>query len=221
MRKEDSDTRQRIISVTRELLANFSSSEIRIADVAKSSSVGIQTIYYHFESRGNLVAEAQMSNYCRLTQSIRDQLALAESASDDNDEEEFWKAIGDSMNSICSIGHGGDRWMIPKMLIDIWADTKTQLVFCDHLEDHFDRWISLIEVTKLKGWVRQEMSTDVFLTLFWANLAGQSIFSNTTKVEMTPQDARDVVLIIARSNRGNILEQSVSGKSTSQNCEYE
>lgn len=201
MRKMQSDTRRRIIDITEKLIAEHGGSEVRITDVAKGASVGIQTIYYYFESRSHLVAEAQMTTYFRLIEPLHDLLKSAEVALSERDENRFWELIGDSLMLSWSYGKGVDRWIISKILIDIWADPRTRREFCEILDVQFERWVNVTRITKSLGWVDEATNTDALITTYWAISIGQGIFANTAKIDCSPEDIRDFFLSNARSKR--------------------
>jgi AcrR family transcriptional regulator len=179
------------------MLLERSSSEVHLADIADQAHVGIQTIYYHFSSRNQLIAEAQASAYLRLTKPLHDYLSMAETALVEEDQSTFWSALGDNIALAWSYGQGGDQWKISKLLIDIWSDPKTQREFSELLEVQFDRWINAIEAAKPLGWIDPDIDTYALITSCWAASVGQSLFVNSSKICYSPQSIRDFFLSIA------------------------
>jgi AcrR family transcriptional regulator len=195
--KADVGTRQHIIDVTENMLEDRASSEIHLADIADQAHVGVQTIYYHFQSRNQLIAEAQASAYARLTRPLHEYLLTAEKALIDGDQATFWEAMGDNITLAWSHGQGGGQWRISKLLIDIWGDEKTQRHFSEVLEIQFDRWINAIEAAKPLGWIDPEIDTYALITSCWAASIGQTLFSSSAKICYTPQSIRDFFVNIA------------------------
>lgn len=195
--KGDSSTRQHIIDVSEHMLEQRASSEIHLADIADQAHVGVQTIYYHFQSRNQLIAEAQASAYARLTKPLHEYLLMAEKALVEEDQATFWTALGDNITLAWSDGQLGDQWRISKLLIDIWLDEKTQRQFSEVLEIQFDRWINAIEAGKLLGWIDPEIDTYALITSCWAASIGQSLFARSAKICYTPQSIRDFFVSIA------------------------
>ena len=146
-------TRRHIVESVVKLLAQRPSREIHLADVAERAHVGVQTIYYHFDSRTQLIAEAQALTYYRLTEPFHEYITKAEKALRDEDQESFWSAIGDNVTLAWSFGHSDDRWRVVKLLIDISEDPTAQRQFWDSLEVQFERWIDIVEAAKIQGWV--------------------------------------------------------------------
>ena len=58
MGRSGSGTRDHIVDTTLKMISEIESHNVRISEVAKRSSVGVPTIYYYFESRTQLLAEA-------------------------------------------------------------------------------------------------------------------------------------------------------------------
>src|SRR5271170_5508049 len=136
MLNESSGTKRHILDAAEKILADRPSSDIHIADIAEGASVAVQTLYYHFGSLKQLIAEAQASAYLRMVEPLHKYLLAAE------------QAIGDEVALAWSYGFSGDKWRIPKLFIDIWADPKTQEAFSEGLERQFERWINVIESGK-------------------------------------------------------------------------
>jgi AcrR family transcriptional regulator len=194
--KGEASTRQHIIDVTEQMLETRPSSDIHLADIADQAHVGVQTIYYHFSSRNQLIAEAQASAYARLTKPLHEFLLKAENALVEEDQATFWTALGENVTLAWTHGQLGEHWKIPKLLMDIWQDEKTQRQFSDVMEIQFDRWINAIEAAKLLGWIDPEIDTYALITSCWAASIGQSLFASSAKICYTPQSIRDFFVSI-------------------------
>ena len=139
------NTRRHIIEAVVKMLTQRPSNEIHLADVADKAHVGVQTIYYHFESRTQLIAEAQALTYYRLAEPFHQYITNAQKALSEENQELFWTAIGDNIMLAWSLGQGDDRWRVIKLLIDISEDPTTQREFWESLEAQFEQWIDVIE----------------------------------------------------------------------------
>lgn len=191
MAKGHSETKQVILDVASQLILEQGSAQLRVADVATRAHVGIPTIYYHFESRARLVAEAQAANYFRVLEPLHHCLEKAEQAVLEQDQVTFWSAIGDDMELAWVAGRPEDGWGIVKLLLDVWSDPKTQSTFSHLLDIQFDRWINAAERAKGLGWLDEEIDAKVLITSFWAASIGQAIISNSSRMDSSPQSVRD------------------------------
>jgi AcrR family transcriptional regulator len=187
-------TRRHIIEVAEAMLAERPSGEIHLADIAEQAHVGVQTIYYHFDSRNQLIAEAQAATYQKLIGPLHEHLIACETSLVTEDEATFWSAMGDNIMLAWAYGSGGDRWKIPKLLIDISSDTKTQRDFSEKLEVQLERWINVIERGKELGWIEPDIDTYALITSCWAGSVGQALFANSAKIYYTPESIRDFFL---------------------------
>ncbi|MGH3732468.1 MAG: TetR/AcrR family transcriptional regulator [Acidimicrobiales bacterium] len=192
------ETRRHIIESAEILLAERGSSELHLADVAELARVGLQTIYYHFDSRTQLIAEAQASAYFRLIGPLHECLTTAEMALLERDELTFWSALSENVILAWSYVKPDDQWQITKLLIDIWADQKTRDEFRAGLEVQVERWIDAIESAKPLGWIKPELDTYALVTSCWAASIGQALFINSSKIQYTPQSICDFFVRIAR-----------------------
>ena len=201
MLNESSGTKRHILDAAEKILADRRSSDIHIADIAEEASVAVQTLYYHFGSLKQLIAEAQASAYLRMVEPLHKFLLAAEQAVVDEDEQAYWQAIGDDVALAWSYGFGGDKWKIPKLFIDIWSDPKTQEEFSEGLERQFERWINLIEAGKSLGWVDPDVDTYALIVANWGASNGQAVFSSYSKIQYTPESIRDFFQEIAMKKR--------------------
>lgn len=197
MSKGELGTRQHIIDVTEGILLDRASSDVHLADIADQANVGVQTIYYHFQSRNQLIAEAQASAYGRLTRPLHGYLLLAEKALVENDQATFWDALGDNISLAWSHGQSGGPWRISRLLIDIWMDETTHRHFSEVLEVQFERWINAIEAAKPLGWIDPEIDTHALITSCWAASIGQTLFARSANICYTPQSIRDFFVNVA------------------------
>jgi AcrR family transcriptional regulator len=201
MLNESSGTKRQILDAAEKILADHQSSDVRIADIAEGADVAVQTLYYHFGSLKQLIAEAQASAYLRMVEPLHKYLSDTEQAIVDEDEQTYWQAIGDDVALAWSYGFGGDKWRIPRLFLDIWADPKTQEEFTEGLERQFERWINVIEAGKSLGWVDPDVDTYALIVANWAASNGQAVFSKYSKVQYTPETIRDFFQEIAMKKR--------------------
>jgi AcrR family transcriptional regulator len=169
------------------MLAERPSADIHLADIAEGAHVGVQTIYYHFDSRNQLIAEAQAAIYQKLTEPLHEYLISSEAALAANDQAAFWSAMGDNVKLAWAYGLEGDRWKVPKLLIDIASDAKTQREFSEKLETQLERWINVIEQAKELDWIDPDVDTYALITSCWAGSVGQALFANSSKIYYTPE----------------------------------
>lgn len=191
-------TRRLIIESAEVLLAQRGSSELHLADVAELAHVGLQTIYYYFDSRTQLIAEAQASAYFRLIEPLHEYLGVAEKALVDRDEATFWDALGENLVLAWSYGQSDDQWRITKLLIDIWAHEGTRNQFRTGVEIQIGRWVTAIDTAKPLGWIQPDLDTYALVTSCWAGSIGQALFVNSEKIHHTPESIRDFFIDIAR-----------------------
>ena len=203
MAKGQSETKQCILDFASKIIREQGSVHLRVAEVAKGTHVGIPTIYYHYESRARLVAQAQSANYLRLLEPLHHCLAMAENAVAQQDQATFWTAIGDDMELAWIAGRPEDGWAIVKLLLDVWSDPETQATFSHHLDTQFGRWISTAERAKELGWLDGEIDAKVLITSFWAASIGQAIISNSSRMDSSPQSVRDFYMrVMSARTRG-------------------
>lgn len=191
MVRKTSTTKQHILDIAASILINEGGSDLKIADLAVLSNVGVPTIYYHFTSKAQLIAQAQASNYYQIVMPLHHYLSMAESALAEQDEAAFWDAIGENMVMAWTSGRPEDSWSVVRLLLDVWSDTKTRLEFCENLDRQLDRWAAIVEQAKERGWVDPTVDTDSLIASFWSATIGQAILSSSSRIEISPDRIRD------------------------------
>lgn len=196
MSREHSRTRAHILEAVESMLEYARGDSIRISDVAKEANVAVQTIYYYFESREHLVAEAQASAYFKLIVPLHQFLAGAEASIVDRDEEAFLAAIGDNLELSWALGQLDGGWKVTRLLNDVWSHSTTQRAFSDSLDVQLNRWMITIEAAKSLGWIEQEIDAAALIAACWTGSMGQAIFSHSKNAIYTPTTIRDFFMMI-------------------------
>jgi AcrR family transcriptional regulator len=194
----DSFTREKILDVASAMIKEGGSKELRVDEVAEKANVDAATIEYFFDSRTQLIAEAQMSNYFEMIEPHHLVLARAETAAAIEDEPGFWSAIEENLRLAWCSGQVGDKWGIINLLHDVWSDPFSKGHFCELLDIQFERWINVIENAKRLGWIDQEMDAKAMITVFWSASVGQVITAGSTVLDLSPQTTRDFLMGVIR-----------------------
>lgn len=201
--KEPGGTRQRIIECTEQLLLEVGSNDLHLTKVAERAQVGLQTIYYHFESRTQLIARAQASAYLRLIAPLHGHLEMVERAVVEEDEETYWRVLGQNTTLSWSYAQHDDKWQTTTLLSDIWADDYTREEFRANLDVQVARWVAVIEAGKPLGWVRPDLDTYALVTTCWAGSIGQAIFVNSENNHYSPESINAFFLSVVRASPQN------------------
>lgn len=181
------------------MISENQSHNIRISEVARRSNVGVPTIYYYFESRTQLIAEAQLFSYSRRTEHLHECLTRAEAATLAKDEAAFWSAIGENLELAWIAGQGENRWDIVKLLLDVWADPGTRERFSEQLESQFKRWIDAVELAKDNGWIIRDLDSRVLISTFWSASIGQAVTDGSSQLDATGEQVRAFFIKAARA----------------------
>ncbi|HEY5121371.1 MAG TPA: TetR family transcriptional regulator [Acidimicrobiales bacterium] len=198
MKSDDPFNRRNILVVAAEMIKENGSATFRFDELSKRTNVDVVSINRYFDSRSQLIAEAQMLNYFAMVEPLHLVLLRVELAVTDEDENAFWTAVEENMALAWGSGQSGEKWGIVKTLLDIWSDPFAQRHFCDLLDIQFTRWIELTEGAKRLGWIDPEMDAAALTAVFWSASVGQIITSGSSFLDLTPEAARDFYVKIAR-----------------------
>jgi AcrR family transcriptional regulator len=202
MMHKDSDTNRRILAAATRLLETTPSDKFHVADVAELALVSVPTIYYHFESRQRLIAEAQAVAYLHLSEPLHGTLAVAEKALVEKDEVTFWEVVGNHVLQAWVSGQRDDEGGVVKVLRDVLSDPKTKQEFDGIINESFTRWVGLIEEARRLGWAEQDIDIAALVSSFWAASVGQTIIGNPYLMGISPERIRDLFLgfVIAKGS---------------------
>lgn len=198
MDKSESRTRNHILDVASSMVAESGSEDFRIVDLAKRAHIGVPTIYYHFESRAQVVAEAQMVNYFAMTEPLHKILSRAETAISLGDADEFWDAVRSNIVGAWSRGQFDEKRGVIKLLMDVWDDPASRVRFRELLDIQFARWVALVDDAKGLGWVNPDLDSQALVGVFWAASIGQVVTSGSAYVDIAPEVVGDFYVNLAR-----------------------
>ena len=182
------------------MLREVPSDALRIDTVAESAEVSPEVVDEFFDSRAQLVAEAQMANYFEIIQPLHRILSRVETAIVEGDETAFWEGVEENMVVAWGSGQHGDKWGIVRLLQDIWMDPFSQRHFCDLLDIQFARWIEVVEGAKRAGWVDPDMNAKALITFLWSASIGHIITVGSPALDLGTQDLREFFRHIVRSD---------------------
>jgi AcrR family transcriptional regulator len=198
MDRKETNTRRHIISVAAKMVADQGSDSFRIVDLADRASIGVPTVYYHFESRAQVIAEAQMENYFRMVEPLHQLLANAEIAVSQRDEAAFWVAVEDNVVRAWSSGQIDEKLGIVRLLLDVWNDPKSRVVFRQKLDVQFARWVALATEAIDLGWISKAVDPQSLVAVFWSASVGQLITSGSEYLDIAPAQVGDFYMRIMR-----------------------
>lgn len=193
MGRKDSSTRMHILMKAATIVERKGGESLHISDVAKEANVGVPTIYYHFESKTHLIAEAQLSNYLRLAEPLHNYLTGAEFSLTSGQESGFWNAIEENLILAWSVGQPGDSNKVLQIFLDIGSDQRTQESFTKHLDVQFARWIRLIEGAKNREWIHEDFDAKTITNFFWSASVGQAITFHSSHMKLSSDEIRHFV----------------------------
>jgi len=188
-----------MIDVASEMIAETGSASFRIADLAQRANVGVPTIYYHFESRTQVIAEAQMANYFKMTVPLHRILSNAETALSKKDRPAFWKAVEENVVRAWSSGAINDKLGIVQLLLDVHSDPKSSALFRSRLDIQFARWVTVVNDAKELGWVDKDLDAQALVAVFWSASIGQIITGGSKFIDVSPKDVGAFLMKIIRS----------------------
>jgi AcrR family transcriptional regulator len=180
-----SDTRNHIVAITSKLLATATGAELRITDIARAANVAIPTIYYHFESRGQLIAQAQVF-YLQAGEANPKPLIEAETAINARSEEQFWQTIERLIIGLSVIDSASEDLALPIRLVDVWSDEAALVEYREAMNSHLERWKAVVEEAQIQGWLKNTFDPSVPFALVWALSLGHALLPARATVSLTP-----------------------------------
>ena len=201
MNTVDPFIRQRIISAAADLIKEAGSKALDFDMVATRSDVDPATVGDLFDSKTQLVAEAQMSNYFAMVEPLHLVLHRVEAALSSGDEGGFWESVEENFVMAWSSGQVDQKWGILNQLHDIWSDPFSQSHFCDLLDIQFERWIAVVEGAKKHGWIGEHVDARALTAVFWSASVGQVITAGSSSLNLSSIEARDFLLSIVRGSK--------------------
>jgi len=194
--RRDSQTRMHILEITVALINEQGSGELRVADVAKGADVGVPTIYYHFESRARLIAEAQVAHFEQMLEPFRLIFVnMAETV--ENDDLVKFKEM---YRSYVALSWSEDRlpaiWEFLTVLADIQGDMEAKLMFNSIQHRELRHQIQVMNAAKERGWVAPEVDSRLLTVLVWSATFGRVLTEFSDDLAVGPDEMQAMLRTI-------------------------
>ncbi len=193
-------TKSHIVEVAAELVREVGAAGFHITDLANRAAVGVPTIYYHFTSREQVIAEAQLANYFEMTAGLRDHFTRAFAAVAERDETAFAEALRADVEQAWELGGFGEQVGIMNLLIDVWADARTRQAFKDMLDAQYARWVSVLSDARALGWLDDTYDSGLLVAIFWAASIGQAVIPRRSGLDVQSAAVGDFCLGVLRGH---------------------
>ncbi len=193
-------TKSHIVEVAAVLVREVGAAGFHITDLANRADVGVPTIYYHFISREQVIAEAQLANYFEMTAGLRDHFTNAVAAVANGDEAAFGDALRGDIEQAWSLGGFDEQIGIMNLLIDVWADARTRQAFKDMLDAQYARWVSVLSDAKDLGWIKDTYDSGLLVAIFWAASVGQAVIPRRSGLDVDSAAVSDFCLGVLRGH---------------------
>ncbi|MGC8497978.1 MAG: TetR/AcrR family transcriptional regulator [Acidimicrobiales bacterium] len=187
MSSTSTDTRERIVLAAQDLLARTASSAIRVVDIAGHAHVGVPTIYYHFASREQVIAQAQLRTYGELSRPMTAFVTRMSEALVDGNAEGFRHELLADVVTTWEAGALEEEVGVMRLLLDIWADPPTRQEFRDTVARRYRHWVRLMEQAQQRGWVQSAPHAATGVAVFWAASVGLAVLPHEPDLGVTPQ----------------------------------
>ena len=187
-------TKSHIVEVAAQLIREVGSANFHISDLAARADVGVPTIYYHFTSREQVIAEAQLANYFAMTAGLRDHFTRALAAVASGDQEDFNDALRQDLEQAWTLGGFDEQVGIMKLIIDVWADARTRQAFSDMLDAQYARWVSVLHDARDLGWLDDTYDAGLLVAFFWAASVGQAVIPRRSGLDVDVTAVSDFCL---------------------------
>ncbi len=185
-----SQTRAHILNAAVEMLRESESRQVRIADVAQRANVGIPTIYYHFNSREVLLAEAQVENFFRLLGGRSGHVDVIGDAVEQRDREAFVAGYRQYLIEISDKETTERMWQLARVLLDIFADPVARERFVAAHDASLQRRINIFSRAQEMGWVDDSIDPTSYILESGALILGRIMFDGSAH-QVSPEDMAD------------------------------
>ena len=187
MARKDSKVREHILVTTVAMIAESGTDKVHVADVARRASVGIPTIYYHFDSRAKLIGEAQSVRYEQTIRPVRELMDEVESALADEDEDDFWDAVDRYVALVWTPSQVHGKYEVGTLLLDDSLDPDVRDVLFGAMNRQYRRWVDVVVEAQARGWFTPRIDGEALTSLFWSASVGQILATNSAYKTLTPE----------------------------------
>ncbi len=199
MARRDSKVKQHILVTTVAMIGESGPAKVHVADVARRASVGIPTIYYHFESRAKLIAEAQSVRYEETIRPVRELMDEIEVALTSEDEDGFWEAVDRYVALVWTPSQVHGKYEVGTLLLDGSLDADVRDALFGAMDRQYRRWLDVVVAAQARGWFTPRVDGEALTSLFWSASVGQILATNSAYKTLTPEVMVDLFRDIVRA----------------------
>jgi AcrR family transcriptional regulator len=187
MARRDSKVKQHILATTVAMITESGPVKVHVADVARRASVGIPTIYYHFDSRAKLIAEAQLVRYEETIRPVRELMDEIEVALGDENDDDFWEAVDRYVALVWTPSQVHGKYEVGTLLLDDALDSDVRDELFAAMNHQYRRWVDVVAAAQARGWFTPRVDGEALTSLFWSASVGQFLATNSAYKTLTPE----------------------------------
>ncbi len=187
MARRDSKVKQHILDTVVAMIGETGSSSVHVADVARRASVGIPTIYYHFDSRARLIGEAQSVRYEETIRPVRELMDEVEKTLAGGSEDDFWDAVNRYVALVWTPRQAHGKYEVGTLLLDDSLDSDVRDEMFNVMNREYRRWVAVVVAAQDRGWFTSRVDGESLTSLFWSASVGQHLATSSAYKTLTPE----------------------------------
>lgn len=187
------ETKDAIVAAALAIMEEVGSEALRVSEVAKRASVGTPTVYYYFDGRSRLIAEARAQRLGATLAKTATVVSLMENALADEDREGFLGALHRYVAHSFRPEYLEDCWESVETLVMVKKDPSVRSLAVDMILRHFESVTSMLERAEEMGWIKPSVSPVTLLYFINCAILGQIYGSFFSEVELDRIDVAKLV----------------------------
>lgn len=183
MPSEESGNRQRILDAAISLLDEQRSDPVTVADIAEAASVAPATLYYHFDDRAHLVAEAQAARLMRMFDLIDPPTNATLREIAEGDKDGYAAAVATSRASYWDPANREVLWGYLEAIIEIRRQPAVLERITEPLRQRLAKRVDAVADLQELGWVTDRVDPVEWVLFYFGAVFGQVLWDLVPEME--------------------------------------
>lgn len=170
------DTKSRIVATTVEVLRETDLHSLRVSDLARKANVSVPTLYYHFDSLGELVVEAVIVSLQRFLEPFSSSIEGMGEAVANDDKAAFLRSLQTFLDESWSVATAEEAHRLAPLMTHFRKVAPQDVRMRELQSAGVGMLAASIEQGQRKGWLSADINVATFVVLHWTCVLGQAVF---------------------------------------------
>ena len=185
MGKHETETRQQILDSCVALIERAEGRRLRVKDIAEAAHVAVPTLYYYFNDRETLLAEAHAIRLLDIFSEIDGDRSRTVGAVEAVDQDGYVEAVAEVREPYWDPSKRDAVWRYIEALTEIHRDPEVFNAVARVIEGRIMQRVATVAELQRLGWVTEEVDPGQWVLFYFGAVFGQVFWDLCPSIDTT------------------------------------